>query len=93
MSATSTFAKYIEEPTAHRELIAWVDGMTSLLCPDQVRWCDGSQGESDGLCELLVENGTFERLDDEKRPGSYLCRSDPVRRRPRRGPDLHLLAP
>ncbi len=77
MSATSTFAKYIEEPTAHRELISWVDGMTSLLCPDQVRWCDGSQEEFDGLCKLLVENGTFERLDDEKRPGSYLCRSDP----------------
>ena len=29
-------------------------------------------------CQLLVDAGTFERLDDDSRPNSYLCRSDPA---------------
>jgi len=76
MSATA-YAESTDTPTDHQRLLAWVDTMRSLLAPDQVHWCDGSKEEFDELCELLVENGTFERLNDEVRPGSYLCRSDP----------------
>lgn len=49
------------------------------LCqPDEIYWCDGSQEENDRLCEMLVQKGTFVRLNPDKRPGSYLARSNPA---------------
>jgi phosphoenolpyruvate carboxykinase (GTP) len=45
--------------------------------PSSVHWVDGSQEESDRGCEQLVEAGTFIKLNEELRPGSFLARSDP----------------
>ncbi|CAB4724585.1 MAG: phosphoenolpyruvate carboxykinase (GTP) [Actinobacteria bacterium] len=64
--------------TTNRKLQEWVDEWTSILTPDTVYWCDGSAEEYDQLCAQLVESGTFERLDNEKRPNSYLALSDPA---------------
>ena len=64
-------------PTGIQALVAWVDGWARILQPDQVVWCDGSAEEYDELCQQLVGAGTFERLDEAKRPSSYLARSDP----------------
>lgn len=64
-------------PTKHTRLLAWVDEITRLCRPDHVHWCDGTQEEYDRLCEEMVQAGTFVRLNAEKRPGSYLSRSDP----------------
>ncbi len=63
----------IERP----QLRPWVDQMADLCTPDNVVWCDGSQKEYDALCDLLVQHGTFRRLNPAKRPGSYLALSDP----------------
>jgi phosphoenolpyruvate carboxykinase (GTP) len=63
--------------TQNQKLIAWVEEFAELTEPDAVQWCDGSAEEYDRLCQELIENGTFERLSDAKRPNSYLARSDP----------------
>ena len=63
-------------PTTNARLIAWVDEFAELTQPDRIHWCDGSAEEYDRLCQALVDAGTFERLSDAKRPGSYLARSD-----------------
>ena len=66
-----------DAPTSHAKLKAWVDEVAELTQPDGIHWCDGSQEEYDRLCQEMVEAGTFERLNDEVRPDSFLARSDP----------------
>src|SRR5262245_3221702 len=63
--------------TKHENLRAWVEEVAALTEPDDVHWCDGSAEEYDQLAQRLVDAGTFERLDDAKRPNSYLALSDP----------------
>ena len=64
-------------PTANRKLLAWVEEVAALTAADEVHWCDGSEAEYDRLCQMLVDNGTFTRLSQAKRPNSYWARSDP----------------
>lgn len=61
----------------NEELVAWVEEVAALVRPDSVHWCDGSQEEYDKLCEMMVEGGTFIRLNEQKRPGCFLARSHP----------------
>ena len=61
----------------NKKLIQWVQQTADLCRPSSVHWCDGSQEEYDTLCHQMVKSGTFIKLSEEKRPNSYLCRSDP----------------
>jgi len=57
-------------------LLKWVEKMARLTKPAAIHWVDGSQEEYDALCDLLVEGGTFVRLNPEKWPGCFYARSD-----------------
>ena len=64
--------------TQHAGLQAWVEEIAGLTQPDDIHWCDGSAEEYDVLAQVLIDAGTFERLSEAKRPGSYLALSDPA---------------
>jgi phosphoenolpyruvate carboxykinase (GTP) len=64
--------------TQHTGLQAWVQEIAELTQPDDIHWCDGSAEEYDLLAQTLIDAGTFERLSETKRPGSYLALSDPA---------------
>ncbi|SEF55207.1 phosphoenolpyruvate carboxykinase (GTP) [Thermomonospora echinospora] len=66
-----------QAPTSHDELVEWVREIAELTRPDRVEWCDGSDEEWQRLTDLLVEQGTFQRLDPAKRPNSFYAASDP----------------
>jgi phosphoenolpyruvate carboxykinase (GTP) len=62
--------------TRHSSLLQWLEQIQTLTQPDRVHWCDGSEAERNRLSEELVKAGTFTRLNPEKRPNSFLARSD-----------------
>ncbi len=64
-------------PTANEQLLAWVEEVAALTQPADIHWCNGSLAEYDRLCQTLLDAGTFERLDPERLPHSFLARSDP----------------
>ena len=63
--------------TSNRHLLDWVGEMARRCRPDQVVWCDGSEQEKRRLTEQAVSEGVLLPLNQKKRPGCYLHRSNP----------------
>lgn len=61
----------------HQSLIDWVQTIADLTKPANVVWCDGSEEENQQLIELMIANGTMQKLSDDKHPNSYLANSSP----------------
>ncbi len=64
-------------PTKNRKLLEWVSEVADLTQPDRIEWCDGSDAEWDRLTQQLIDAGTMIRLNPDKRPNSFLARSNP----------------
>ena len=63
--------------TRSRELFDWVSEMAWFTKADRIVWCDGSEQERQRLTELAVATGALIPLNQNKRPGCYLHRSNP----------------
>src|SRR5215510_4293371 len=63
--------------TSHASLLAWVQEIAALCQPRDIHFCTGSESENAQLIARMLETGTLIRLNPEKRPNSFLARSDP----------------
>ncbi|RIL02021.1 MAG: phosphoenolpyruvate carboxykinase, partial [Proteobacteria bacterium] len=54
----------------------WVDEVASILRPDRIVWVNGSDQEYAEICNRLVAEGVFTRLNEESYPNSFWCVSD-----------------
>jgi len=63
--------------TNHKKLLAWVEEIKTLCKPDQVEWVNGSRSEYDRLMDGMLQTGCAIKLNPQKRPNSFLFRSDP----------------
>jgi phosphoenolpyruvate carboxykinase (GTP) len=63
--------------SSHPALQAWVDEVAALTRPSDIQWCDGTPEEWVRVTDRLVATGTFVKLDEEKKPNSFYCASDP----------------
>jgi phosphoenolpyruvate carboxykinase (GTP) len=70
-------AETLDAPTTHSRLLGWVAEVADLTQPDRVVWCDGSDDEWDRLTNELVEAGVLTSLSEDKKPNSFLARTDP----------------
>jgi phosphoenolpyruvate carboxykinase (GTP) len=70
-------AAAIDALTNHKDLLAWLRDVVELCKPENVYVCDGSPDDYERMCDLLVKQGTFTRLNDSLRPNCYLARSHP----------------
>ncbi len=73
----STIPGLDSSPTTHSGLLSWVREVAELTQPDSIEWVDGSPQEWTRVTDQLVENGTFVRLNPDKKPNSFWCASDP----------------
>ncbi len=55
----------------------WVSEIATLTQPSELVWCDGSDAEWNALASMMVEQGSLIRLNEAKRPNSFLARSHP----------------
>lgn len=60
---------------ANDKVFAWVDKWNKVCTPDKIVVVKGTKQEHIAICEMMVKNGQFIKLNPKKRPECYLARS------------------
>ena len=60
---------------ANAKVFAWVDKWNKICTPDKIVVVKGTKKEHLAICEMMVKNGQFIKLNQKKRPECYLARS------------------
>ena len=60
---------------ANDKVFAWVDKWNKVCTPDKIVVVKGTKKEHLAICERMVKNGQFIKLNQKKRPECYLARS------------------
>ena len=60
---------------ANAKVFAWVDKWNKICTPDKIVVVTGTKKEHLAICEMMVKNGQFIKLNAKKRPECYLARS------------------
>src|SRR5262245_47143946 len=66
-----------EKKPANQAVLDWVHEVELLTQPDNIFWCDGSEDEARFLVREALRQGILIELNQEKKPGCYLHRSNP----------------
>ena len=61
--------------TTNKHVLAWIDEMAALTCPDKIVWIDGSEEQAEALRAEACSTGELIKLNQEKLPGCYLHRT------------------
>ncbi len=77
MSVTEKDVRAAAPAGTPEDVITWVSEISDLAKPERIEFTDGSDAEWDRLTTEMVESGMFTRLNEEKRPNSFLARSLP----------------
>ena len=77
MTTTARVQIQSDGSTTHHRLADWVAEVAELTTPDRISWVTGSDQEWTALTEGLVASGTFTRLNEDIKPNSFHCASDP----------------
>ncbi|MBQ8893972.1 MAG: phosphoenolpyruvate carboxykinase (GTP) [Clostridia bacterium] len=64
--------------TKNQALLTWIDEMAAITKPEKIVWIDGSEAQLEELRAEACATGEIEKLDQEKLPGCYLHRTDPL---------------
>ena len=77
MTTTTEPQIHSDGSTSHSRLAAWVAEVATLTTPDRISWVTGSEAEWATLTDNLVATGTFTRLNEDIKPNSFHCASNP----------------
>jgi GTP-dependent phosphoenolpyruvate carboxykinase len=76
MNDTATAPQPPTAPTSHPHLLAWIRQVAHHTTPDRVVWCDGTDEQWRRLTGEPVAAGTLVPLAPDKKPNSFLARTD-----------------
>jgi phosphoenolpyruvate carboxykinase (GTP) len=75
-NVSSNWSSNQPEKNVHQNVLSWVNEVATLVQPDDIYWCDGTDAEYDRFMNELVEKKCAVKLNDKLRPNSYAVFSD-----------------